>query len=72
MDEMKIASEFARRLVSKTVSAVLRTRYGYSADIQLNEFNAVVTDGDARIHLNIDANIPQTELARLLAYVGLG
>ena len=72
MDEMKIASKFTRGVVSKVLGVVLKTKFGYSADVQLNEFNAVVTDGKAHVHLNIDADMSQAELSKILASVGLG
>lgn len=72
MDEMKIASKFTRGLVSKAIGLALKAKLGYSANIQLNEFNAAVTDGKAHVHLSIDADMSQAELSRILASVGLG
>ena len=40
--------------------------------IRVNEFNANVKEGRAHVHLNIDADMSQDELKKILASVGLG
>ena len=72
MDEMKIASKFTRGLVSKVLKMVLQSKLGCSANVQLNEFNAVMKEGTAHVHLSIDADMSQTELMKILSSVGLG
>ena len=71
MDEMKIGSMFTKGVISKVLNLVLKKKFGYSADVQLNEFNARVTDGKVHVHLNIDADMSQAELMKILAGVGL-
>lgn len=71
MDEMKINSKFLRNLIAKFVKREVKKKAGYEVDIQLNEFTATVTDGTARVHLNVDAELGKDELTKLLAAIGL-
>ena len=71
MDEMKIASKFLRGAVSKAMELALKVKFGYKTNIQLNEFNVKVTDEKAHVHLNIDADMSQAELNKVLASIGL-
>ena len=72
MDEMSIMSKFTTGIISKILGVVLKTKFGYSADVQLNEFKATVTDGEAHVHLNADLTMSQAELLKILTGVGLG
>ena len=71
MDEMRIANRFMKGVVSKALKLALKVKFGYSADIRLNELNVTVTDEKAHVHLNIDADMSQAELNKVLASIGL-
>lgn len=71
MDEMQISSIFTKNLVAKFVKRAVKKKTGYEVDIQLNEFNATVMDGTARVHLNVDAELSKDELTKLLTAIGL-
>lgn len=70
--EMKLFSGLLKGVASKALSMALKAKTGYQADITVNEFNAHVKDGRAHVHLNIDADMSQDELKKILASVGLG
>lgn len=70
--EMKLFGSLMKGVVSKALELALKVKTGYRADISVNEFNAHVKDGRAHVHLNIDADMSQDELAKILASVGLG
>lgn len=70
MDEVKIVSKFTRMVISKLLKMTLRKKLGYDIDIQLNEVNATITDGNAHIHLDVDAEIPKNELSKILKSIG--
>ena len=70
--EMKLIGGLMKGVLSKALSMALKAKTGYSADIQVNEFNANVGDGRAHVHINIDADMSQAELTKILASVGLG
>lgn len=71
MDEMKISSKFTRMLLSKLIRGVLHKKLGYNVDIQLNEFNASISDEKAHVHVSIDGDMSKEELMRILKGIGL-
>ena len=71
MDEMKIASAFTRNIVSRLIRMVLRKKTGYDIDIRLSEFTITVIDGNAHIHLDVDAELKKDELIKILKTIGL-
>lgn len=68
---MKISSGFLRGIVSKLIKRAVKKK-GYNADIVLNEFAAKFENGEATIHLNLDAKMSQDELTKILKEIGLG
>ena len=70
--EMKLFGGLMKGVLSKALELALKVKTGYRADISVNEFYAHVEDGFAHVHLNIDAEMSQDELKKLLASVGLG
>lgn len=71
MDEMRIGTNLMRGMVSKVLTKVLKIKLGYNVGIQLNEFDARINDGKAHVHLNIDAEMTQEELNKILETIGL-
>ena len=72
MDEMNIGTNFMKGIVSKVINKVLKKKLGYDVGIKLNDFNVKVTDKKAHVHLNIDAEMSQEELNKILKTMGLG
>ena len=70
--EMKLFGSWMKGVVSKALELALKVKTGYRADISVNEFDVHVKDGRAHAHINIDADMSQDELKKLLASVGLG
>ena len=59
MDEMrvKLSTRFMRNIVSKLIAKAIYKKYGYKVNIQLNELDAFVVDGDATVKLNVEARL---------------
>ena len=70
--EMKLFDGLMKGVLSKALGLALKAKTGYRADISVNEFNAHVKEGRAHVHINIDADMSQDELKKILASVGLG
>ena len=70
--EMKLFGSLMKGVVSKALELALKVKTGYRADISVNEFDVHVKNGRAHAHINIDADMSQDELKKLLASVGLG
>jgi hypothetical protein len=71
MDEVKIVSKFTKGVISKLIKAILYKKLGYNVDIQLNEVNTTITDGNTHIHLDVDAELDKDELLKILKDIGL-
>ena len=70
-DEMKICTGFMKSMVSKIISGALKRKTGCNVTVQLNDLNAKVKDGKAHVHLDIDAEMNQEELMKLISIIGL-
>lgn len=70
-DEMKIGTTFMRGVLSKIMGSALKRKLGCNAAVQLNDLHAKVADGKAHVHLDIDAEMNQEELTKLLVAIGL-
>lgn len=71
MDEMRIGSKFITGIISKLLVTVVKQKLGYNIDLKLNSVNATVGDGKAHVHLDIDAEVSNEEIMRILSGVGL-
>lgn len=71
MDEMRIGSKFITGIISKLLVTVVKQKLGYNIDLKLNVVNATVGDGKAHVHLDIDAEVSNEEIMRILSGVGL-
>ena len=71
MDEMKIGSNFMKRIIAKLIKKLIRHQLGYEMDILLNELDAHFVDGKAHVHLNVDAEMSKDELIKIIGTVGL-
>lgn len=66
MDELKITSEFTRKMVSKIIARKLKKKIGYDIDIQLTSLNVVVVDGRAKVDVNLHAEMNNEDLDKFL------
>lgn len=71
MDEMRIGSKFITGIISKLLVTVVKQKLGYNIDLKLNAVNVTVGDGKAHVHLDIDAEVSNEEIMRILSGVGL-
>lgn len=71
MDEMRIRSKFITGIISKLLVTVVKQKLGYNIDLKLNTVNVTVGDGKAHAHLDIDAEVSNEEIMRILSGVGL-
>lgn len=71
MDEMKITSKLMRSVATKLINRAIKSKTGYDINIKLNDLNATVIDGEAHVHVDIDANLPKDVLTELLSKAGL-
>lgn len=68
MDEMKlkISTSIMKNLLTKIVRKVIKKKYGCDVCIHLNDLNIELTDGRAYVHLNVDADMNQNDLMKVM------
>lgn len=66
-DNISIGSSIMIKLIEKLIKRGFKNKLGVSADIHINDPITLVNDGDKmRVHLNIDAEIDQIQLNKLI------
>lgn len=73
MDEMKLrlSTRFMRSIVAKLISKAIQKKYGYKVNVQLNELDIRIIDGETRISTNVEAHINSKEFMKILKDIGL-
>lgn len=64
--KIKLSTKFMKGLVAKIVSKRIYKKLGYKVDIQLNDVQIDVIDGDVQIHLDVDGKMNKTEFSRIM------
>lgn len=73
MDEMKLrlSTKFMRNLVSKLISKAIYKKYGYKVDIQLNDLDVSVIDGETSINTNVEVKLNNSEFMKIMKTIGM-
>lgn len=68
MDEMKLklTTKFMRGIVSKLIERSIYKKYGYKVNIQLNDLDISVVDGETTINTNVEAKISSEEFKKMM------
>lgn len=68
MDEMKLklSSKFMRNIVSKILSKMIYKKLGYKVNIQFNELNVDIIDGETKISANVEASFNSNEFKNIM------
>lgn len=71
MDELKLnlSSKFMRGIVTKLIAKAIYKKTGYKIDVELNSINVEVVDGKAHIHADVDAEIDNNELKKIVSAI---
>lgn len=73
MDElkMKLSTKFMKGIVSKLISMTIQKKTGYKVNIQLNDLDIKIIDGEAHIHADVDGTINKDEFMKIIKKAGL-
>ncbi len=71
MDEMNIISRFTRGIISKAIRMILKSKFGYDIDIQINEIKTKIIEGETNAHVDVDIKISKEQLTKIIKEVGL-
>lgn len=68
MDEMKIklSTKFMRNMVSKLIARTIYKKYGYKIDIQLNDLDISVVDGETKVSTNVELKVDSKEFMNIM------
>lgn len=73
MDEMKLklSTKFMRGVASKLLAKLISRRLGYKVDIQLNDLDVSVVDGETQINTNVELKLSSNEFMRIMKDITL-
>lgn len=68
MDEMKLklSTKFMRGIVSKLIARSIYKKYGYRVNVQLNDLDINIIDGEITINANVEAKINSDEFRKMM------
>ena len=68
MDELKLnlSSKFMRGIVTKLIAKAIYKKTGYKIGVELNSINVEVVNGKTHIHADVDAEIDNEELMKIV------
>lgn len=67
--KLKLSTKFMKGIVAKVISKKIYKQLGYKVDIQLNDIQLDIVDGDVKIHIDVDGKMNKTEFSRLMKVV---
>lgn len=66
MDEMKIKSDWLRKLVSRYIMGLIKKKTGYDVKVDIGQIYVSVDDGDmAHVHLEVNADMNKADLEKI-------
>ena len=68
MDEMrlKLSTNFMKSIVSKLIAKSIYKKYGCKVNIQLDELDINIIDGETTINANVEAKINSDEFRKMM------
>ena len=71
MDELKLnlSSKFMKGIVTKLIAKAIYKKTGYKIDVELNSINVEVIDGKTHIHADVDVEIDNNELKKIVSTI---
>ena len=64
--KLKVSTKFMKGIIAKIATRKIYKQFGYKVDIQLNDIQLDVIDGDVSIHVDVDGKMNKTEFSRLM------
>lgn len=73
MDEMKLklSTKFMRNIVSKLVAKFIYKKTGCKVDIQINDLDVLVLNGDTTVKLNVEAKLKSEDFNKIMKSIDL-
>ena len=64
--KLNLSSKFMRGIVTKLIAKAIYKKTGYKIEVELNSINVEVINGKAHIHADVDAEIDNEELMKIV------
>ena len=73
MDEMKLrlSTKFMRNIASKLIAKFIYKKYGYKVNVQLNDLDVSVIDGETSINTNVEIKLNSSEFMKIMKDIGM-
>ena len=73
MDEMKmrLSTKFMRNIVARLIAKAIYKKTGYKVDIQLNDLDISIIDGETNVSTNVEVKINSSEFMKIMKSIGL-
>lgn len=65
MDILKIKTKFMQNILSKIIETLIQNKTGYKIKIQLKDIDMTITEDNAHISLNAEADMSINELKKV-------
>lgn len=65
MDILKIKTKFIQNILSKIIETLIQKKTGYKIKIQLKDIDMTITEDNAHISLNAEADMSINELKKV-------
>ena len=66
---IKLSTKFMKGMVAKIIARKVYKKFGYKIDIQLNDVQIDMINGDIKLHIDADGKMNKTEFDRLMGMI---
>lgn len=72
MDEMKLklSTKIMRGIVAKLIAMAIKKKFGYKVDIQLNDLDINIIDGQTNVKTNVELKLDSNEFMKIMKDIG--
>ena len=64
--KLKLTTKFMRGIVSKLIEKSIYKKYGCIVNVQLNDLDINIVDGETTINTNVEAKIDSEEFKKMI------
>ena len=68
---IKLRTKFMEKVISKSLSNAIQSKFGYKIDIQFKDLEATFNDGEITINADLGVKMDKQEFIRILKTKGL-
>ena len=64
--ELKLSTKFMRTIASKLIAKFIYKKYGYKVNVQLNDLDISVIDGETKLNANVEMTANSNEFMKMM------